>query len=532
MDLAAQCAASTIAEQCIRRARHTSLDETRVRREAAAPRSDLQDDDSVLAPFSGAASKLKCNTDQRKAGKWKTREVQTAAARGPHDGGEHEAAGAERKGDGTCAGPQSIDDHAWVGAQHTGRATSSRVLATSLRCACCSSVRAVWCCWRRSTMPRPMELKPPFTISSPEPSGPTPRCCGACANGDSQVGLQPRRLVNHRRHRTSQEALSFGRHRPPVSRYASITRPASTVEPSTHRRYGAVTMLRADQRATLITTQQGVLMKIDESIFSTSPSLAPPEPRRPSDQRNRQPEKSTFASPHGLEPLKSALAHQQNADELLAPRSAIKQTTNIEVKSALGPKSEKDVKNDKNTADNETIPSFGGGFCGRASHGDEAASSHEFPIFNLAHVPYVAQGDDRNGCWYACAQMIGYNVELGPRLGVPALHDAASGHNRLDLGHASDFMGNEQLSTVDLPDSRQFSHEDLGALLYRHGPIIFGWQTPGGNWHMSVLTGVDRETDRVVFHDPERGPGKTMPLSYFNERLAWNAPHAMLYRHS
>ncbi|MGC0079796.1 papain-like cysteine protease family protein [Ralstonia pseudosolanacearum] len=47
---------------------------------------------------------------------------------------------------------------------------------------------------------------------------------------------------------------------------------------------------------------------------------------------------------------------------------------------------------------------------------------------------------------------------------------------------------------------------------------------------MSVLTGVDHHTGHVIFHDPQQGPDLTMPLSYFNQRLAWQVPHAMLHR--
>ncbi|WP_375680043.1 papain-like cysteine protease family protein (plasmid) [Rhizobium sp. T1470] len=184
-----------------------------------------------------------------------------------------------------------------------------------------------------------------------------------------------------------------------------------------------------------------------------------------------------------------------------------------------------------------SAPSFGGG--SKKSSGSTAASSShneasqatELPQFRLRHVPYVSQGSERMGCWYACARMVGHSVEAGPRLGLPELYNPRSGHDGLrDLTHVEQFILNEGLTKVDLPDSQQFSHEELGELLYRHGPIIFGWQTPQGIWHMSVLTGVDKNTSRVVFHDPQKGPDLTMPLDYFNQRLAWQVPHAMLYR--
>ncbi|WP_426400916.1 papain-like cysteine protease family protein (plasmid) [Ralstonia sp. R-29] len=152
-------------------------------------------------------------------------------------------------------------------------------------------------------------------------------------------------------------------------------------------------------------------------------------------------------------------------------------------------------------------------------------------MFRLRHVPYVAQGSDRTGCWYACARMLGHSGESGPRLGLPELFNPGHGHDHLQHLHDVErFIANEGLSKVDLPSSREFTHDQLGALLYRHGPIMFGWQTPQGYWHMSVLTGVDHHTGHVVFHDPQQGPDLTMPLSYFNQRLAWQVPHAMLHR--
>ncbi|WP_322885009.1 papain-like cysteine protease family protein [Sinorhizobium medicae] len=185
-----------------------------------------------------------------------------------------------------------------------------------------------------------------------------------------------------------------------------------------------------------------------------------------------------------------------------------------------------------------SAPPFGGWFSKKSSGSKAASSSHneaseanELPQFRLYHVPYISQGSERRGCWYACARMVAYSVETGPRLGLPELYNPQSGHDGLqDLTHAEQFILNEGLSKVDLPDSQEFSHEELGELLYRHGPIIFGWQTPQGIWHMSVLTGVDKHTGSVVFHDPQKGPDLTMPLDYFNQRLAWQVPHAMLYR--
>ncbi|WP_311044654.1 MULTISPECIES: papain-like cysteine protease family protein [Pseudomonas syringae group] len=189
------------------------------------------------------------------------------------------------------------------------------------------------------------------------------------------------------------------------------------------------------------------------------------------------------------------------------------------------------------------VPAFGGWFKkksskhetgGSSANADSssvASDSTEKPLFRLTHVPYVSQGNERMGCWYACARMVGHSVEAGPRLGLPELYEGREGPAGLqDFSDVERFIHNEGLTRVDLPDNERFTHEELGALLYKHGPIIFGWKTPNDSWHMSVLTGVDKETSSITFHDPRQGPDLAMPLDYFNQRLAWQVPHAMLYR--
>ncbi|MBI6732029.1 cysteine protease avirulence protein AvrRpt2 [Pseudomonas amygdali] len=191
-------------------------------------------------------------------------------------------------------------------------------------------------------------------------------------------------------------------------------------------------------------------------------------------------------------------------------------------------------------------PAFGGFFKKKSSrhesHESGSSSSNveysnvsstapDCSAFHLGHVPFVSQGNERNGCWYACARMVGHSVESGPRLGLPELYDPRYGHNTIgDFDDMDRFIQNEGLNKVDLPANNSFSPEQLLALLYRHGPIIFGWQTPSNDWHMSVITGVAPDTSEVIFHDPRQGPNLAMPLSDFNERLAWQVPHAMLYR--
>jgi hypothetical protein len=127
--------------------------------------------------------------------------------------------------------------------------------------------------------------------------------------------------------------------------------------------------------------------------------------------------------------------------------------------------------------------------------------------------------------------MIGYSAEAGPRLGLPKRYSSDAGHNALeDLADIEQFIGNEGLSKVTLPDSQEFSLEELGTLLEQHGPILFGWHPDQDSWHMSVLIGVNKKTGSVVFHDPQKGPDRVMPLSHFNQRLVWEVPYAMMHR--
>ncbi|CCP08526.1 cysteine protease avirulence protein AvrRpt2 precursor (avirulence protein avrrpt2) [Erwinia amylovora MR1] len=133
------------------------------------------------------------------------------------------------------------------------------------------------------------------------------------------------------------------------------------------------------------------------------------------------------------------------------------------------------------------------------------------------------------GCWYACTRMLGHSISSGPRLGLPELCDSSGPQGLQQREDVLRLMRNENLAEVSLPESRHFSANELGNLLCRHGPIMFGWQTPAGSWHMSVLTGIDKPNDAIIFHDPQRDPDLTMPLDSFNQRLAWRVPHAMLY---
>lgn len=162
------------------------------------------------------------------------------------------------------------------------------------------------------------------------------------------------------------------------------------------------------------------------------------------------------------------------------------------------------------------------------------ASSHQPTDFKLT-VPYVSQEGDPTGCWYACAQMIGQHFEAGPRLGVPQRYNSQTGqHHGVTADSIKQLIKNENLLSVNLPRSGVFLHDELEYLLKRRGPIMFGWvSAPGqGPRHMSVITGISRERNAVIFHDPNprRGADQEMSLETFNARLAWDMPNAMLQR--
>ncbi|WP_442783728.1 papain-like cysteine protease family protein [Collimonas fungivorans] len=182
-------------------------------------------------------------------------------------------------------------------------------------------------------------------------------------------------------------------------------------------------------------------------------------------------------------------------------------------------------------------PSFGGG--GQKSSSSKASSSSRYaalmqskpPLFLLRNVPYVSQGSEQMGCWYACARMIGHSAEAGPRLGLPQRYSSDAGHQALkEPADIEQFISNEGLSRVNLPDSQAFSLEELVSLLEQHGPILFAWHPNQNSGHMSVLIGVDKKTSSVVYHDPQKGPDRGMPLSHFNQHLAWEVPYAMMHR--
>lgn len=160
--------------------------------------------------------------------------------------------------------------------------------------------------------------------------------------------------------------------------------------------------------------------------------------------------------------------------------------------------------------------------------------------------------NDPTGCWYACACMIGWYFEVGPRQGVPEIHSSRlppsvrarlgfQGHMATGSPEARRMMqaygggqsehdllaAREHLTSVAhcAEATYQYTHTELEMLLRQYGPVFFYWQkTAAGQTygHASVLVGVlDRSPD-LVFHDPENAPRSSMDLADFNaKRQRW-----------
>jgi hypothetical protein len=176
-------------------------------------------------------------------------------------------------------------------------------------------------------------------------------------------------------------------------------------------------------------------------------------------------------------------------------------------------------------------------------------------------VPYFSQRvdglngpdeDDPNGCWYACAKMIGvyYEGTAGKnRKGVPQLdanywkqqgvpnvrwngHLVLGGKLAGGVDSFQVFTTNEHL--VALPFNPSWSIADLDAALQHSGPILYFWWAPGWDrnqafGHASVVIGTDTSSGfrDVLFHDPAVAPRQSMSISRFNEL---KQPVAMLVR--
>lgn len=173
----------------------------------------------------------------------------------------------------------------------------------------------------------------------------------------------------------------------------------------------------------------------------------------------------------------------------------------------------------------------------------------DVPYCNQLRFPNSCSEDnDPTGCWYACACMVGWYFEVGPRLGVPEIHSARlpqevqarlgfRGHFATGSAEANTMMRHfgggrsehdllaqrEQLTPVErcADAGYQYSHDELERLLRRFGPIFFYWRkTADGqtHGHASVLVGVVERSPDLVVHDPENAPHTLMGLADFNAR--------------
>jgi hypothetical protein len=134
--------------------------------------------------------------------------------------------------------------------------------------------------------------------------------------------------------------------------------------------------------------------------------------------------------------------------------------------------------------------------------------------------------DDRCGCWYASACMIGYFFEEGPRRGIPELCTMIYGEQ---LGHEKliafeDYrllMSREGLKNIPESDKeQQYCASQIETLLASGGPILFYWNKIGPRrtyGHTSVVVGCDENT--IFYHDSENHEnpqlgGKNQPMTF------------------
>lgn len=135
--------------------------------------------------------------------------------------------------------------------------------------------------------------------------------------------------------------------------------------------------------------------------------------------------------------------------------------------------------------------------------------------------------DDPTGCWYSVAKMINgyfgtetvgipelYNPDPDTIFGMGDIPRRREGHSNL-AGHFETLMKNERLEAV--PESevggRPFSIDELDKLIKKGGPIFFILEIMNESTHRAfihacLITGVDKDRGRVIYHDP-RQPGKT-----------------------
>ena len=68
---------------------------------------------------------------------------------------------------------------------------------------------------------------------------------------------------------------------------------------------------------------------------------------------------------------------------------------------------------------------------------------------------------------------------------------------------------------IPYPENKKWQARQLASLINEYGPLICA-----GKWHFILVFGADQ--NKVVYHDPWRGPNKLMSLGDFNKFLSWS----------
>jgi len=77
------------------------------------------------------------------------------------------------------------------------------------------------------------------------------------------------------------------------------------------------------------------------------------------------------------------------------------------------------------------------------------------------------------------------------------------------------------LINVTPPESKTWSVKSINTMLDKYGPVEALLKLDDQFEHNVVLVGVDPEKEKVLYHDPARGPFKSMTLDDFNTTFCW-----------
>jgi len=77
------------------------------------------------------------------------------------------------------------------------------------------------------------------------------------------------------------------------------------------------------------------------------------------------------------------------------------------------------------------------------------------------------------------------------------------------------------LKNIEAPPSKLWIAADMARLVDTHGPIEALIQLENGWQHNIVVTGVSKDGDNVIYHDPAVGPSQSMPIGKFNDAFCW-----------